>query len=199
VEHTGPFSKPAVHVSVTSFVTDVHLQQNNVINYRHGQSTVQTQSIKRKECSRKKETKTCLVNGLQKVVHNLPDAIQLFEMICSIEFRNEGYLSEACVGLMTTSWTAALKVVLIIIIHKRKPNIQRCIARNVFLAAIKRVLWFGLLEKNGSIAILQAENDCIRHTRTIRVEKLMFVLRWRTLSLCTAGRTGKNGGKFQSV
>jgi len=50
VEHTGPFFKPAVQVSVTTFVTDAHLQQNNVINYRHGQSTVQTQSIKRKEC-----------------------------------------------------------------------------------------------------------------------------------------------------
>lgn len=34
---------------------------------------------------------------------------------------------------------------------------------------------------------------------TTRVGKLMFVLRQRTLSRCAAGRTGKNGDKFQSV
>lgn len=102
--------------------------------------------------------------GCKKAVQNLPDGFQLFEMIFSIELRNEGYLSAAYAGLMTTQWTVVLKVFLIIIIHKGKPNMQRCIARNVFLAAIKRVLWFGLLEKNGSIAVLQAENDCTRHT-----------------------------------
>jgi len=40
--------------------------------------------------------------GCKKVVQNLPDEIQLFEMMYSIEFLNEGYLSAVYAGLMTT-------------------------------------------------------------------------------------------------
>jgi hypothetical protein len=84
-------------------------------------------------------------------------------------------------------------------------NLQReaeCVAMHCtkcFLRGHQKVLWFGLLEKNGSIAILQAENDCTRYKGTTRVEKLTFVLRQQTLSRRAAGRTGKNGDKFQSV
>jgi hypothetical protein len=68
-----------------------------------------------------------------------------------------------------------------------------------FLRGHKKILWFGLSEEKGSIAILQAENDCTRYMGTTRVEKLTFVLRQQTLSRCAAGRTGKTGDKFQSV
>jgi hypothetical protein len=103
VENTDPFSKPALHGSVNTFVTDVHLQQNNVINYRHSQSVTSADTKhKTKRMLEEKKIKTCLVNGLQKVVQNLPDGIQLIEMIRSIEFRNEIYLSAAHAGLITT-------------------------------------------------------------------------------------------------
>jgi hypothetical protein len=38
----------------------------------------------------------------KKIVQNLPGGIRLFEMKCSVEFRNEGYISAAYAGLMTT-------------------------------------------------------------------------------------------------